>query len=346
MKKNDGCGQSVPISFTLLLRIMKLGLIFLVVLNFSSFAITRAQEKRVSLSMENAELHQVLKKFKRQTGVRFFYNGERLKKVTPKKVNIHDLELEKALEEVLEGTDLTWSFWKDVVVIKDREENPEIKAVTEKEKHLVKGTVRDEKGESLPGVSVLIKGTSIGTATDIDGRFIFSIPVGKYVLLFSMVGMESKEIVIDNNKEISEIVVVLKLAKNELEDVVVTGIFKKNKESYTGAVSTITEKELKTFGNKNLLTTIGNIDPSFNILSNNEMGSNPNYLPDIQIRGAASLPNLEELQDNSKTSINLPLIVLDGFEITLERMMDLDANEVASITLLKDGTSTAIYGSR
>ena len=94
-----------------------------------------------------------------------------------------------------------------------------------------------------------------------------------------MVGMESKEIVIDNNKEISEIVVVLKLAKNELEDVVVTGIFKKNKESYTGAVSTITEKELKTFGNKNLLTTIGNIDPSFNILSNNEMGSNPNYLP-------------------------------------------------------------------
>ena len=161
-----------------------------------------------------------------------------------------------------------------------------------------------------------------------------------------MVGMESKEIVIDNNKEISEIVVVLKLAKNELEDVVVTGIFKKNKESYTGAVSTITEKELKTFGNKNLLTTIGNIDPSFNILSNNEMGSNPNYLPDIQIRGAASLPNLEELQDNSKTSINLPLIVLDGFEITLERMMDLDANEVASITLLKDGTSTAIYGSR
>ena len=76
------------------------------------------------------------------------------------------------------------------------------------------------------------------------------------------------------------------------------------------------------------------------------MGSNPNHLPDIQIRGAASLPNLEELQDNSKTSINLPLIVLDGFEITLERMMDLDANEVASITLLKDGTSTAIYGSR
>ena len=75
------------------------------------------------------------------------------------------------------------------------------------------------------------------------------------------------------------------------------------------------------------------------------MGSNPNHLPDIQIRGTASLPNLEELQDNSKTSINLPLIVLDGFEITLERMMDLDANEVANITLLKDGTSTAIYGS-
>lgn len=74
-------------------------------------------------------------------------------------------------------------------------------------------------------MTVLIKGTSIGAATDIDGKFSFSIPAGKHTLQFSMVGMESKEIVIDGNKEISELIVVLKPAENELEDVVVTGIF-------------------------------------------------------------------------------------------------------------------------
>ena len=300
-----------------------------------------AQNKMISLEIRSETLSSVLMKIKDQSGVNILYNENVLRDVPCKDMKLEKVTVEEALNRIFEGTRFGYEVSRGVIVIRERQAKEIIQKSVK-----VSGQVSDEKGEHLPGVTVLIKGTSIGAATDVDGKFTFSIPAGKHVLQFSMVGMESKEIVIDSNKEIPEIVVVLKPAKNELEDVVVTGIFKKSKESYTGAVTTITEKELKTFGNKNLLTTIGNIDPSFNILSNNEMGSNPNHLPDIQIRGAASLPNLEELQDNSKTSINLPLIVLDGFEITLERMMDLDANEVASITLLKDGTSTAIYGSR
>ena len=300
-----------------------------------------AQDKMISLEIRSETLSSVLMKIKDQSGVNILYNENVLRDVPCKDMKLEKVTVEEALNRIFEGTRFGYEVSRGVIVIRERQAKEIIQKSVK-----VSGQVSDEKGEHLPGVTVLIKGTSIGAATDVDGKFTFSIPAGKHVLQFSMVGMESKEIVIDSNKEIPEIVVVLKPAKNELEDVVVTGIFKKSKESYTGAVTTITEKELKTFGNKNLLTTIGNIDPSFNILSNNEMGSNPNHLPDIQIRGTASLPNLEELQDNSKTSINLPLIVLDGFEITLERMMDLDANEVASITLLKDGTSTAIYGSR
>ena len=318
-----------------LLYFLMIGLVVLVP------ASVNAQDKTISLEIRSETLSSVLMKIKDQSGVNILYNENVLRDVPCKDMKLEKVTVEEALNRIFEGTRFGYEVSRGVIVIRERQAKEIIQKSVK-----VSGQVSDEKGEHLPGVTVLIKGTSIGAATDVDGKFTFSIPAGKHVLQFSMVGMESKEIVIDSNKEIPEIVVVLKPAKNELEDVVVTGIFKKSKESYTGAVTTITEKELKTFGNKNLLTTIGNIDPSFNILSNNEMGSNPNHLPDIQIRGTASLPNLEELQDNSKTSINLPLIVLDGFEITLERMMDLDANEVASITLLKDGTSTAIYGSR
>lgn len=79
---------------------------------------------------------------------------------------------------------------------------------------------------------------------------------------------------------------------------------------------------------------------------NNQFGSDPNHLPEVQLRGSANLPTITDLQDQTNTDLNTPLIILDGFEITLTRMMDLNTEEVESITLLKDGSATAIYGSR
>ncbi len=123
---------------------------------------------------------------------------------------------------------------------------------------------------------------------------------------------------------------------------VVTGIFNKAKESYTGAARLITEKELQRFQGRNIFVTIGNIDPSFYLVPNNSFGSNPNRLPDIQLRGTATFPNIDQLTDNTAAALNTPLIILDGFPTTLERMMDLNNNEIASITLLKDGSATAL----
>jgi len=89
-----------------------------------------------------------------------------------------------------------------------------------------------------------------------------------------------------------------------------------------------------------------NIDPSFNILESNEWGSNPNRLPEVQIRGTSSLPTVEDLKNETKVDLNTPLIILDGFEISLTRMLDLNDEDISSVTLLKDGSATAIYGSR
>ena len=212
-------------------------------------------------------------------------------------------------------------------------------------KRTVKGQVKDDHGDILIGVTVYGGDGKVSCVTNIDGMYQIKIPTGRTTIRFSYVGMKSVNITIEPGT--SDVVHNLSMeSNNTLKDVVVTGIFQKNKEAFTGSVTTISNKELKEFGNKNLLTSIANIDPSFNMLVNNQYGSDPNHLPDIQIRGTANLPTITDLQDNTKTDLNTPLIIMDGFEISLTRMMDLNEDEVESITLLKDGSATAIYGSR
>jgi TonB-linked SusC/RagA family outer membrane protein len=100
------------------------------------------------------------------------------------------------------------------------------------------------------------------------------------------------------------------------------------------------------FGNRNVLSTLKNIDPSFNIMADNVFGSDPNRLPEINMRGNSSLPSVSDLRSDTRANLNSPLIILDGFEISLQKMIDLNDDEVKSITLLKDASATAIYGSR
>ena len=133
---------------------------------------------------------------------------------------------------------------------------------------------------------------TIGTATDIDGNFTLRVPEDVTTLEVGFVGMKTQLVSI---KDKTEVRVVMEEDNTVLEDVVVTGIFKKTKESYTGAVSTISKDEIMAFRGQNMLQTLRNIDPAFNVMENNEFGSDPNRLPDITVRGNSSLSsNLEE----------------------------------------------------
>ena len=213
------------------------------------------------------------------------------------------------------------------------------------DRRTVRGQVKNEQGEPLIGVTVYDGSGKASGVTNLDGMYEISIPNTRVTIRFSYVGMETADVTVESGT--ADVTRNLSMRSNTtIKDVVVTGIFRKNKNAFTGAVSTITNKELKEFGNKNLLTSIANIDPSFNMLVNNQFGSDPNHLPDVQIRGTANLPTITNLQDNTRTDLNTPLIIMDGFEISLTRMMDLNEDEVESITLLKDGSATAIYGSR
>ena len=324
-----------------LFLVMRLTCFLIVLLTFSVQASVYAQHERVNLEINSESLSNVLMKIKDQTGVRILYNENLLKNIRCENLTLKQLSVEDALSRIFESTNLGFEKSEGVIVVKERN------IVAQQQNSIaIKGRVIDEKGLPLPGVTVMIKGTQLGSATDADGKFFFTVPAQRHVLLFTMIGMEQKELSIDARKDVPELEVVMKVAVNELEDVVVTGIFKKSRESFTGSVSTISEKELKTFRGRNLLSTLKNIDPTFNIVENNIYGSDPNHLPEVQIRGTSSLPTVEDLKNETKVDLNTPLIILDGFEISLSRMLDLNDEDISSITLLKDGSATAIYGSR
>lgn len=320
MKKNDVCGRSIPINFILLFRIMKLCFLFLVIFNFAVVAATSAQVKRVSLTMEYVELRQVFKKLKQQTGLRFFYNEEKLKREGIRQIDISNLELDKALDEILEGTGLTYTFLKDVVVIKDRQEDP-MKALL-KEKRLITGVVKDEKGLSLPGVSVIVKGTQTGVATNVDGYFEIKVDDNPDLILqFSFVGMKNKEVRIGTNQKLN---IILEDESEDLDEVIVTGYQTISKERATGSFGVISTQRLEAKLQSNLSS----------LLEGQVTGMVLNKDGNIEIRGISTFSANKE-----------PLVVVDGYPIEAG-LESLNPENIANVTVLKDGVAASIYGSR
>lgn len=307
-----------------------------VVLVAVSFSFAQQNTDRVTLNMKNASLSEVFNEIKRQTHLSFMFSNDDLKDIKRKDVQMKNVTVDEAMKKCLEGTGLEYELTNNVVVIrKSAAKMEKAQQVT------LSGTVRDKDGQTLPGVSVVIKGTSLGGASDIDGKYRFTVPLTKdMILVFSFVGMETKEVVYKGESTLN---VTLNSDITEMAEVVVTGIFTRKADSYTGAVTTIKKEELQRVGNQNVLQSLKNIDPSFQVLENNEFGSDPNKVPDIQMRGAS---NFSDMKDKYQTNPNQPLFIVDGFEQSIEKVMDMDMNRVASITLLKDATAKALYGSK
>ena len=306
----------------------------------------RAQDNefpRVNLDMKNTSLIEIIEELRVQTRYNFLFNSDELRSFTGITIRLQSVNLKQALDSLLIGrkTGLTYTLEDKTVVIRKVVVKNQQKSLT------LKGIVVDKQKEPLPGVTIKVEGTSLGTATNIDGEFTLNLPMQDGILEVSFVGFKSNRVPFSAEKNTFDIVMEEEI--ENLDEVVVTGVFTKAKESYTGAATTITATDLKRVGNRNILSSIRNFDPSFNIVDNPTMGSDPNSLPDITIRGNSSMTsNVRDLQSESQNtqSANMPLFIMDGFEITLERMMDLDDNQVETITLLKDASATAMYGTR
>ena len=208
----------------------------------------------------------------------------------------------------------------------------------------LKGKVIDAAdGYPIIGASVVVDGTRIGAITDVDGNFELKIPKKKCEIVISCIGYEDEIRIYTLNNASSFGRIVMSTNAEQLEDVVVTGVYERKKESFTGSSATFKTDELKAVGSSNVLQSLKTLDPSFKMMENTQFGSNPNMMPDIEIRGKSSVVGLKE---EYGTDPNQPLFILDGFETTLETIMNLNMNRIASVTLLKDAASTAIYGSK
>ena len=203
------------------------------------------------------------------------------------------------------------------------------------------GDVMDTEGNPLPGVTILLKGTTTGTSTNANGEFRFpATKAGKSVLVFSFIGMKPVEKDVTPGKRV---IIRMEDEVTGIEEVVITGIYSRDKNSYTGSATTYSAQELKMVGAQNVIQSLKTLDPAMMVVESKQWGSDPNRMPKIEIRGKTSVVGLQAEFENDP---NQPLFILDGVETTLATIINLNIDRVASVTLLKDAASTAIYGSK
>lgn len=200
-------------------------------------ATTNAQSYRINLELENVACGEAIESIKGQTSLDFFFSNKELNVNRKVSVFCKDASLEDALKQIL-GKEYSFRLVDNTVVIRPAKQGvPQPKQIT------VKGTVKDVKGNPLPGVTVLLKGTALGVSTDGNGKFTVSFPELKdAVFLFSFIGMKSQEVKYTGQTDIK---VVLEEDATEMEEVVVTGIFERKAESFTGSVASYKGEELK-----------------------------------------------------------------------------------------------------
>ena len=294
--------------------------------------------KRITMELKGETLSAALKKLEGLSGYRILFSYD---DVSDYQVSgqVKNATVEAALKMILKGKPFEYII--DGQFINVSHLNKGKKKPTGGDKKITGTVLSKEDGLPVIGASVRIAGTEQGAATDLNGQFTLDVKPGT-ALQVSYIGMKTQTLQAMPGMEI-----ILESDAKTLNDVVVTGIFRKAKESYTGAATKIGGEKLKMYKGQNLLQTLRNADASLNIPMNNMMGSDPNSLPQMNIRGTSSLPlSIKELNETTKQNVNTPLIIMDGFEISLTKLMDYNDEEIESITILKDASATAIYGSR
>lgn len=298
---------------------------------------TSAQQQKVNIHVENGEIQNVFRQIKEQTGLNFIYDEDQVSTLSPITLSMRDATVESVLKRLFDNTPFEYSYEKLSIVVKKRR----TQFTPPTDEIQITGVVIDKNEEVIPGVSVIIKGTTLGTATDINGKFVIRIPSrDNIVLQFSCIGMQKKEIAIKDDKEL---IVIMEESSEVIQEVVVTGIYSRNKESFTGSFSSYSKEDLKMVGTQNIIQSLRSLDPSMLVIESKQWGSDPNRMPDIEIRGKTSIVGLKTEFENDP---NQPLFILDGVETTLETIVNLSMDRVASVTILKDAASTAIYGSK
>lgn len=318
---------------------------------------TLMQQKRVTLNIKDKPIRFILNEIKKQSGIGFIIKDSKTEsELARMSISVSNLSIEKALETLLRGTGYRYSIENDVIMI-DKEAVVKKQPVAQSPKIEISGTIiNDEDRKPIAGATIIVDGTSNGAISDMNGKFTLTASVGN-ALSVSFVGKVEYKVVIKDSKPIA---IILKSDAMAMDDVVVTGFGDVKRSSYTGNAVTVKREDLLRASKTNIVKALETFDPSFRIRDNNQWGSDPNALPEVNIRGGSSLgakqatfgadgmmlERSDLAKSNLKDNPNLPTFIMDGFEISVTKLYDYDPNRIESITILKDAAATALYGSR
>lgn len=317
----------------------------------SNCAIVMAQSpnKKISVTCKNEPLASALKKVEKASGykVLFTYDEVQNYKVT---ISAKGREVSHVLKTIFDKLPFDYKFKGKYINVSKRERRIlNISDGPEKGDHIVRGVVFDVHGSPIPGVLITVVGKHRGTTTNVEGVFGLDLQASKALVEFSFIGMKKKRVTLTSQS--AYVKVTLEDESHELGETVITGYRNVNKNSYTGSSTQILGDDLRKVSQTNILDAIQSFDPSFRIMDNTQFGSDPNAMPEMTIRGQSGVGNraldTDQLsKSNLKNNPNLPTFIMDGFEVSIEKIYDLDPTRIESITILKDAAATAIYGSR
>jgi TonB-linked SusC/RagA family outer membrane protein len=330
---------------------------------------------------------EAFREIKRQTGYNFLWGAKKVNSSSKIWVELQGTPLTEAIQAVLKDMSLDYEISEKTILIKESTAPSRINQPNRKNSGSnvtrpqnietrqdlidVKGKLRDSLNNPIAGASIraMVGGEflAIHASSLKDGSFVMhDVPANAH-LRISSVGYQT--LTIKAAEQLNTLT--LKVLQEEIGEIVVTGIFERPAQTYTGAVNSISAEDIRRVGNQNVLDVLSILDPSIHSLQDLANGSDPNNVANLRLRGASSLPVNQEVSDLASSTRrsdkdyynaydkkvgnikniytvnpNLPLFVLDGFEVPIQRINDIDIHEIKSIVILKDASATAIYGSR
>ncbi|WP_201300855.1 TonB-dependent receptor [Sunxiuqinia indica] len=327
MKKNQDLSGDIKFpGHKKVLRIMKLTAFLIMISMFGVLANkTYSQSKMLNLNMEKATVREVLSKIEDQSEFHFMYSAEVIDVNRLVSINVQDTKIDEVLKSLFAGTKVDYTIQDRFIVLSLPEDS---NATTIQQKSLtVLGKVTDSSNMPLPGVTVVLKGTTKGTITDSDGNYILNNVAGDAILVFSFVGMKAQEIPV--NEQTSIDVTLIEEAIG-IEEVVAIGYGTMKKSDLTGSVVSANIEAFRESPNVSILQSLQGAVPGVRIGQTNQAGQEAG----ISVRGTSTL--------NGSTD---PLIILDGI-IYNGSITRLNPNDIKSVDVLKDPSSKAIYGAR
>ena len=318
----------------------------------SSFALSvkgYSQQAKVTLSIEQRSLVEIVQELRKVFDYQFLYKVDELERYGKRDLKVVDASVDEVMEALLSGTRLTWRMEDNVILIRalSQDDKEKVKAIK------ITGKVTDKQGNPLPGVTVLVKGTGMGVVTDSEGRFELMQNGTKGELVLSFVGMRTVTVHWEKGKEVK---VVMEAEEKELEEVVVTGYGDVAKGNYTGAAYTVKAEEVLMAGVSTIDQMLQGVIPGVLVMNKTGLvGSTPK----IRVRGTSTLLGSQEpvwvvdgviqrdpqpfnSEENTKFSVDAD----DIKELAGNAISWLNPNDIESITVLKDASATAIYGSQ